>query len=487
MTMRRGVLVALLACCLAGWTGPATARAQSAAPDSSAAADWERNVGAQRSWVGRILHRYFGRAPRSGVDLGGRAVQAADRFAPYAGRRIEVVIVYPVLRFDTAADDSLGTVAGLTHALWSYTRESVVRQYLLFHAGDRVDPYKLADSERMLRQLEYMTDARVRVVPIGEGDTVAVVVETRDRFPLGVTGNVVTSDQYDGSLYWTNAFGVGLRVDGRAYVHRRRDPRVGFRWLLAKQNLAGTFIDVTGQHEDSWRRRSTALSLQRPLRHPAIRVVGGYDWLDLDLRDDGGLPRWYVSRDAWVGRVWELGEGDPFRAAARLGRRRTLTPAVSMAQLDFRDRPAVARDSLREYHNHRTWLGSLTYANLADLRTSYLYRMGETEDVPDGVVLKLTGGYQEGEFLRRALWYGQMAVIRVTGGGSVAWGSAGAGGFVRRGLFEDGVVSTEAGYITSMLGRGPWRQRFYIGGQEQARHEEDKPTGGMVRVSAPLC
>ncbi len=283
--MRRGVLVALLACCLAGWTGPAPARAQTAATDSSAA-DWERNVAAQRSWVGRILHRYFGRAPRSGAELAGRAEELVGRYAPFAGRRIEVVIVYPVMRFDQAAGASLGTLADLTRPLWSYTHESVIRQYLLLHAGDRVDPYKLADSERMLRQLDYMNDVRIRIVPIGDGETVAVVVETRDRWPLGFTGNVVNSARYDGSIYWTNTFGVGLRLDGKVYVHRQRDPRVGFRWLAAKGNIAGTFLDAKAEHEDSWRRFRNTVSVQRPVRHPAIRGVGGFEWLDEDVRDN---------------------------------------------------------------------------------------------------------------------------------------------------------------------------------------------------------
>ncbi|MFO7609382.1 MAG: hypothetical protein R6X35_09340 [Candidatus Krumholzibacteriia bacterium] len=455
------LLAAVLACWLAAGAGPATAPAQ-AQDQEGKAADWERGVRQERAWLGRTLHRFFGRAPRSGAELAGRAEELVARYARYAGRPIEVVIVHPVLRFASGADAAVasdrGALERLATPLWSYTRESVVRQYLLFAAGDRLDPFRLADSERMLRQLEYMNDVRLLVVPIGDGESVAVVVETRDRWPLGVTGDIVDRDRYEGGVFWTNGLGVGLRLDNKLLVHRERDPEVGYRGYLAKQNVAGTFVDAVAAYENSWRELRRGLAIERRAVHPAIRWVGGWSWERTDDRDNEGLLREFDRDDAWLGRVIPLDR----RRTATGGRRRVLTPALGLTATDFHSRPAtVSRDTLRDYHDGRTWLFSLTWASLTDYRTSYLFRMGETEDLPGGLVLKASAGYEDGEFLRRTPLFVEGAYVGVAAGGEVAWCDLAGGGFLREGVFEDGLATARLGYITPLAGAGTWRHRTY--------------------------
>lgn len=457
------LLVAVLVCWLAAGAGPATLRAQAQDQDQEgAAADWERGVRQERSWLGRTLHRFFGRAPRSGAELAGRAEELVARYARYAGRPIEVVIVHPVLRFAPEAGGGAaagrGALERLATPLWSYTRESVVRQHLLFAAGDLLDPFRLADSERLLRQLEYMNDARLLVVPVGDGGSVAVVVETRDRWPLGLTGDIVDRDRYEGGVFWTNGLGVGLRLDNKLLVHRQREPQVGYRGYLAKRNLAGTFVDAVAEYEDSWRELKRGLAVERRAVHPAIRWVGGWSWELTDDRDDESLPRKFDRDDAWLGRVIPLDR----RRTATGGRRRVLTPALGLTATDFRARPAaVSRDTLRDFHDSRTWLAGLTWASLTDYRTSYLFRMGETEDLPGGLVLKVSAGYEDGEFLRRTPLFLEGAFVGVAAGGEVAWCDLGGGGYLREGAFEDGLASARFGYITSLAGTGAWRHRTY--------------------------
>jgi len=441
------------------------AAAQDPAEDDPESA-WEQQVEQERSWLQRTLLRYFGRAPRTGDALDGRTEQLVDRYSAFAGRTIEVVIVYPVLRFDEDLDGA-GTVSWsrltrLAKPLWSYTRESVVRQYLLFGRGDRIDPFRLADSERMIRQLEYMNDARILVLPIEGGDgSVAVIVETMDRWPLGVAGNVHTRDRYDASIYSSNVAGVGLRFDNELLVHRGRDPDVGYHGTLRKENLAGTFVDANLEYEDSWRVLRRAGGVERRPVHPAIRWLGGLHLEHADLRDNGGVPSVYDRNEIWIGRGYQLGVRDPFAAAARDSRRRILTPAVSGGDVHFHDRPEVSRDTLRGYHDRRTYLAGLTYELRRDLKTSYLYRMGETEDIPDALVLKATVGYEDGEYLRRTLGY--LVATRVTAdpAGRITWLEAGFGGYLRERVFEDGALALRAAYITSLLGQGRWRHRFF--------------------------
>jgi hypothetical protein len=231
--------------------------------------------------------------------------------------------------------------------------------------------------------------------------------------------------------------------------------------LLRKDNVVGTFIDATLEYEDSWRALRRSGGLERRPVHPAIRGVGGLLLEHVDVRENGGVPNVFDRGEVWVGRGYELGRGDPFAALPKDARRRIVTPAVSVGDLQFHDRPEVSRDSLRAYHNRRIYLAGLTYELRTDLKTSYLYRMGETEDIPDGIVLKATAGYEDGEYLQRTVGYLVASRVAADPAGRITWLEAGCGGYLRERGFEDGALSLRAAYITSLLGQGRWRHRFF--------------------------
>ena len=97
---------------------------------------WAEDVAEQESWLTRLLHRYFGRAPATGAELAGRAERVVDSYTDYEGKRIEVIIVQSVLKFDEPAPEgetaSATWLSSLGNRFQSFTRESVLRQYLLF-------------------------------------------------------------------------------------------------------------------------------------------------------------------------------------------------------------------------------------------------------------------------------------------------------------------------------------------------------------------
>lgn len=452
--VRRQVLVLLLAA-----AGATPAAAQVAADDSLARA-WEEDVERQRGWFQRTLHRYFGRAPLTGDELSGRAEQTVDSFAPHAGRPIEVVIIHPVLRFaaeaDTATSDAW--LSSLARRVGPYTRERVVRQYLLFGRGDRVDPYALADSERMLRRLPFINDARLLVIPVGgAADGVAVVVEYRDRWPYGASGKIKTEDRYEASLYTTNLAGLGLHFDNMIIRNNLGEPETGYRGRLAKENVAGSFVDVALAYEDSWQALERSARLTRREVHPAILFVGGASWEDFRDRDNRGVPRRLVRTSAWTGRVIQLHRDRTFAS----GVRRTLTPAVSYGRRHFADRPATDPDTNRAYHHSRTWLGGLTYRRITDFKTSYLYRMGEVEDVPAGMALQLNAGYEDGEHHDRTVGFMDAGGALVRERGDVFVGNVACGGYLRDHRFEDGLLDLGLAYVTPLHG-ARYRYRTYL-------------------------
>ncbi len=437
-----------------------------AAAQSATASDTSGTVDASEepqdgSWLTRTLKRYFGRSRQQGEDLDGTAVELVDRYADFIGKTIEVVIVYQVERFDPYWDAEQGSSQRILHSatrpFHSYTKDALIREYLLFEDGQPVDPFLLADSERMLRELDFINDVRIILVPIsGDSESVAVVVETRDRWPFGITGRVNDVNRYDLNLFFSNLGGYGFRWDNKLIYRGDMEPNVGYEGRLRKRNLWGSFIDAALLFEDSWRRVSRQATLERDLIHPGIRMVGGAHWENTDIRDHGGEPRAFELGDYWLGRSIPLSS---LRSNVQSARP-VLVPAVRFRNIDYQVRPIPFGEFESRYRNTRDYLVGLTFQRFRNYKTSYLFKMGETEDLPGGLALKLSGGYQELEHYDRTSAFFQAAYSLVRPSGRAFVGTLDLGSYFRDHVGEDGALHLTGMYFTPLMGQGRFRHRF---------------------------
>lgn len=458
--------VALLA------TVPALAQPAGAPTDSSSVPSGPPAPVSGESRLGRILHRYFSNEAPTGSELGGQAVALADRYARFAGRPIAVVIVNQVdrLRPDDAPPGAL--MSSLARTLRPYTRERVLRQYLLFHQGEPVDPLKLADSERLLRGIEYVADVRIHVVPLtGQEDEVAVVVEIRDRLPVGARMNVRGVDRFEAGLFHANVGGLDVRLAADLRYRQGVTPETGWGGELRKRNMAGSFIDVDLGYEDSWRGLERRAALTRVEAHPDVRWVGGVAWDDR-LERDAALPAQEVEQaDAWLGHVIRLRERVPVTGQARP----VLVPAVGLAGVHHELRPDVTPDSNLAWHDSRQVLAGLTWSRERDFRTSHLHGLGQTENLAGGQGLKFSASYVDGEFLDRTGLFLQGWNQAVRARGDVLNLGLDAGGYLRDGRLEDGALRASVRYVSPLLTSGRWPSRLLAG---LSWSRAVRPTGG---------
>ncbi len=412
-------------------------------------------------WLSRNLRHYFGNSAPSGDALDGRAVEIVDRYAEHVGKPIEVVIVHQVARFDrdwhTNQASSQALFNTVTKPFQSYTRDATIRQYVLFEQGQVVDPFLMADTERMLRDLDFIDDVRIILIPLaGEIESVAVVVETRDRWPFGAAGVVKDVGRYELNLYSSNIAGIGLRAESRLIFRDDLEPNVGYEGILRKRNIAGSFIRGELQFEDSYRRLHKGMAFDREVAHPAINWVGGISWQRTRERDAGPDPDDHELSEVWVGKVIPLGRDRASEGTARS----ILVPAVRFSRKTFLDRPTVASDTLTAFHNFQNYLVGLTFQRLKYYKTSYLFEMGETENVPAGVAVKISGGYRDGEFRDRTQAFFQSSVFSVRNRGDIFSARADIGGFFNDGVYEDGGLIVRGAYVTPLLGADSWRVRI---------------------------
>ncbi len=137
------------------------------------------------------------------------------------------------------------------------TKPATIRAQLLFKSGDRYSAQKLAETERNLRLLPYIYDARVVPVRFADGK-VDVKVITRDVWTLdpnvsfgrsGGTNSTSASLQEQNLFGWGKSLEVGhtSNIDRTSTVAQYSDPNVlGSRWTTAL-----TYADSSDGHQRS--------------------------------------------------------------------------------------------------------------------------------------------------------------------------------------------------------------------------------------------
>ena len=133
-------------------------------------------------------------------------------YISYSGKKIRKIDIKRLNVFganiNNPASDNLKKIENLLNKTHVNTNENIIRKNLLFSEGDTISPLTLSDNERILRQLSYIDDARIIVVPVSD-DEVDIVVITKDVYSLGASYSYKGLKKGSVSLFEKNIFGMG--------------------------------------------------------------------------------------------------------------------------------------------------------------------------------------------------------------------------------------------------------------------------------------
>lgn len=317
-------------------------------------------------------------------------------FRQYQGKIIRKITIHHI-GFERNINDTtklkvVNTVTRVANALHTDTKEKVIRNNLFFKANRPLDPYKLADNERYLRDLPFILDARIAVKPVrGNRDQVDVIIYTRDVFSIGGSFSPKSKTGVEYSVYDANVSGWGQRMEYSSIVDIARDPRFGHQFLYNKNSISGTLINGTvsytqlntGVSRGLENENALYFKLDRPLVSPYTRWAGGlelsrnwsenvYSKVDTVFRSYG-----YFEKDFWIG--YNMGIKN------KVENRNRYFVALRTYGQSFYDQPEQTQEEMNiVYNNEQYVLGSFTFYNQNFYRTKYVYGFGRTEDVPYG-------------------------------------------------------------------------------------------------------
>jgi len=386
-------------------------------------------------------------------------------FLPHAGKRIRRIRVKTLAVFGPSLDDTTRSprsgLAGFLNHLNFRTRENTIRRHLLFKEGNTIDPFRLADSERILRNLAFIKDARVLVARIPESaDSADVLVLVKESWALTLSGRLKEDNRLKVRIVEQNILGLGHEISAAVTQTPDDTSRVGFDMRYAVPNILGSFIDGGLEYRNMLGKKTAGLALSRELIPHVLKYAGGLDLrrTSIDVEDSLGTLADNASNliDLWAGMPLDRKPKPPMGE-----HRRVLVVSGRVRHLKFTRRPAVTPSTFYQYHDTNYYLGSLTLTQSRYYRANLLYNFGRTEDIPCGFLARVTCGLADEEFTRDSYASATLAVGAQRDGLGYGGGELRIGGYPKGWAIERGVLRLRSLYFSGLLHAGGFRVRQF--------------------------
>lgn len=400
------------------------------------------------------------------------AVKSEAAFMPYQGKIIRKIIIRHIDFQKTVYDTTKNiknTLTRLGDKLHSTSKEWVIRDNLFIREGKALNPYKLADNERYLRDLDFLLDAKLYVIPLRESrDSVDVVVLTRDVFSLGGTINPANPSRTRLRLYDANLGGWGQRLQFNGLIEPDRDPDFIYEFLYRKNSIGGTFVNGTvgytqlntGSSYGEEEEKAYYIRFDRPLVSPYTRYAGGMElsrnWSQNFFNVNDSLFRdyRYVVNDFWIG--YNIG------ANSNNDRSRHFI-AIRGFDQHFTRVPTQEREQQRPLYNDQTFvLASATFFKQDFYTSRFIYGFGRTEDVPYGHHISFITGWTRQRGLERSYFGLDAEKSMVSRLGEFYTVGVRAGAFRYNKRVEDATVLISGELMSRLIPRGEFLFRQSI-------------------------
>lgn len=399
-------------------------------------------------------------------------------FKPYEGKVIRHIFIRGYGFEQTFTDTArrlqyFGTK--VLNQLHRKTRDWVIRNNLFIKENTPVNAYKLADNERVIRNLNFIQDARILVTFVPETDSVDLVVVVKDLFTIG---GAIGSLGYPplsirGNVSEANFLGMGQRIQGGFNVEQNRDPNFGPQLLYSKSNIGGSFVNATASYtrinsdlypgtpdETAW-----FVRLDRPLYAPYAHLAGGFtigqfENFNVYHNVDSVFYKYkYHTHDGWIG--WNLGS-ERFLSNTSVRDRKFV--AVRYFRNDFDSVPKqIGKDNFNfRFNSREAALASFTFFRQDFYKTNYIYGFGTTEDIPKGYNVAFTGGWYKQLYLDRPYAGVDANEFVVTKKGAFVQFFLRSGTFLRKGRLEDASTLVGASYYSPLFVFNAVKIRQYI-------------------------
>ena len=378
--------------------------------------------------------------------------------------RIKTLGVFGPKVFDTLAMprnflERAGNAAHFT------TQRVVVANQLLFSRGDIFNSLEIANNERILRQNNYLVDARIYPIPTQSSDSIDLLVVTQDVFSIGIGFGVGSYNAFSFQLADRNLLGMNHELKlGYNFDYARPQRHEYTATYYVPYIYRNTFISARADYINTQDRDIIAGEIFRDFLFNNTKWAGKarFERAVVNTRlfrlDTSYLiPVGGFTYDAWLGRSFSV----PGLQTYVSDKLRLVLSGRVLNQVFFR-RPLTSGDSNQIFRNRTNVLISFGYSNRDFFRDALINGYGRTEDIPYGSSLVFTAGAEDGQLgLRRygglrfskAKYINKLGYVRVL---------AEAGSYLNFTTPQQGTTRAELFYYSPLTDSPTLRLRQFI-------------------------
>ncbi len=393
--------------------------------------------------------------------------KSRDDFIFYKNRIIRDIKIKQLGVFGIGIADSLSFIIPgfdkFVNKVHIDTRKFIIKQNILIDKGDSINAYKLSESERLLRSLPYIRDARIHVVNTDSPDSADVHILVQDMWSVDVGGNIKSIDKYQLSIDDQNFLGMGRKLSNSILFDVNKSPSWAYHGSYYAPNIMGTFISGRLKYENDFSHELAQLKFNRPFFSQFTNYAGGLEISkyvppkEIILPDSVYImPRQYFYQDIWFSRAFSLIKKktkNPIRWASGIRYHRKY----------YFKRPVSKRDTNKLFHHYHMILGNFSLSKQEFYKTTLIYTFGRTEDVPVGYLYNFTLGWQRGEFYNRP-YLG----IKFQHGKFYSLGYSAINinfdGFFNKQKIEQGQIAFRLNYFSPLFSSRNFRHRYFFRG-----------------------
>lgn len=340
----------------------------------------------------KFLHRFIFRREADSASVSSRKEkQSQESYDGKFIRNVRIETIDPFGYNTKEKKEKSKWYDWFTNHLHSNTRISTVNNYLLFRKGEAYNAQKLYESERLLRQMNFVNRVNISVEN-SSSDSVDVAVKVLDSWSLKPRLS------YSGSkiglgVTEENLLGLGHEVDF-LYRNDSKEKQDYFYGSYLANNLFGSYINaqILGER-DFFKNERINVSAKRDFFSPLTKWAGGFTFeyfmrnVALPMENLSAFPEVQIkvySQDLWGGYQIPVSANSDERISsniALIGR---------FQNYQYKDSPGI--DELNYFRSYNSFLASAGFIQRKFSVQQQVFQYDLPEDIPYGNSLSLTAG-----------------------------------------------------------------------------------------------
>jgi hypothetical protein len=383
-----------------------------------------------------------------------------ENYIRYSGKTIKSIQIIRMDVFGTNINNPAYISPNKTNNLLNKTHmntiERIIKKNMLFEVGDTISPLTLSDNERILRELPFIDDARIMVVPVSENEA-DILVLTKDVYSLGAQYDYGGTKKGTLSVFEKNILGTGHEFGIKIPFNSDKPDSPGIGGNYTVNNLWKSFINFNIDYLNGLGSTTYGLNLNRNFVGASTRYAGGvmirqmYTTTDLDTLPEP-VPLKYNLQDYWIARSFLFNK----EAVARF-----IIGARYLNNNVFR-KPDIQPESYYSLQRYQLYMASAALSVQKYYKTNLIYGYGRTEDIPYGGLIRLTAGREFNEFKTRTYLGTDISAGKSFPEVGYFYGSLAAAGFFNSKKSEQAIFYSHLNYFTNLLPVGRFKSRNFI-------------------------